>query len=79
LIQGAQFNLELQRCTAMTAGQRHQQAGREPSLSSGLDLASDQVDRTLAVDRQDIVGKAGKVHEGPPRDLSGLCLAHRLD
>ena len=41
LIKGTQLDLELQRCTAMTTGQRHQQAGREPSLSSGLDLASD--------------------------------------
>ena len=49
LIQGAQLDLELQRRTTMTAGQRHQQPGREPGLPSGLHLASDEVKRVLAV------------------------------
>jgi hypothetical protein len=66
LIKAIQLDLELQRGTAMAAGQRHQQPGRETGLPGGLDLASDQVDRTLAVDRQHIVGKAGKIHGDPP-------------
>jgi hypothetical protein len=35
-------------------------------LVGSLDLASDEVDRTLAVDREHIVRKPSQVHGDPP-------------
>jgi len=50
----------------MAAGQRNQQAGREAGLAGGINFELDEVDRALAVDRQHIIGKPGKVHSDPP-------------
>ena len=66
LIESVQLDLELQRRTAMAAGQRHQQPGRKAGLAGGLDLEPDEVDRALAVDRQHVIRKASKVHGNSP-------------
>src|SRR5438477_2046086 len=65
LIELLQFDLELQcRAVAMPAGQRHQHAGVEPVRAGGLDLAADEIEGALAVDRQHAIGKAGEIHRG---------------
>jgi hypothetical protein len=66
LIESGQLDLELQRRATMAAGQWHQQPGRKAGLVGGLDFASDEVDRTLAVDREHIVRKPSQVHGDPP-------------
>src|SRR6266550_1227964 len=65
LIELLQFDLELQgRAVAMPAGQRHQHAGVEPVRAGGIDLAADEIEGALAVDRQHAIGKAGEIHRG---------------
>src|SRR5215207_8558745 len=64
LIEARQLYLELQRRAALWTRERHEQAGLEPVLVSGLDLLPDEVDRPLTVDGQHVVGKAGEIHEG---------------
>src|SRR5215468_2741382 len=67
LIELLQFDLELQgRAVAMPARQRHEHAGIETGRARGLDLAADEIDRALAVDRQYAIGEAGEIHRGPP-------------
>src|SRR5207253_974422 len=75
LIELLQFDLELQcRAVAMAAGQRHQHAGVEPVRAGGLDLAADEIEGALAVDRQHAIGKSGGVlrvyHRGRPASMS---------
>ena len=62
----AQLDLELQRCAARAAPQGHQEPGVETIAARSLDLAMDAVDRALAIDRQDVVRKASKIHRGAP-------------
>src|SRR5947208_6019602 len=65
LIELLQFDLELQgRAVAMAARQRHQEPGVEPVRAGGLDLAADEIEGALAVDRQHAIGKAGEIHRG---------------
>src|SRR5205823_308071 len=52
------------RAVAMPAGQRHQHAGVQPVRAGGLDLAADEIEGALAVDRQHAIGKAGEIHRG---------------
>ena len=60
-----QLDLELQcRALAMAPGQRHQQPRVEALAARRLDLAADEVERALAVDRQHVIGKAGEIHGG---------------
>src|SRR5205823_11651943 len=50
LVELLQFDLELQRgAVAMAAGQWHQQARIEAVAAGGLDLAADEIERTLPV------------------------------
>src|SRR5438067_13177812 len=52
LVEFLQFNLELKPgAIAMAAGQRHPQAGVEAVSASGFDLAVDDIDRALPIDR----------------------------
>jgi hypothetical protein len=78
LIESGQLDLELQRRATMAAGQWHQQPGRKAGLVGSLDLASDEVDRTLAVDRERIVGKPSQVHGDPP-GVGSTISRHRSD
>src|SRR5947207_12671244 len=67
LVELLQLDLELQRrALAMAAGQRHQKAGVEAVAAGGFDLAADEIDSALPVDRQHIIGKAGEIHRWAP-------------
>src|SRR5205823_12997846 len=55
--------LELQsHAIAMSPGQRQQGPSVEAVVAGSLDLAANELDRALAVDRQHVVGKSGQIH-----------------
>src|SRR5205085_5560376 len=54
----------LQGRAAVAAGQGDQQAGIELVLAGRCDLALDEFDTALPVDRQQLIGKPGDIHEG---------------
>src|SRR4051812_28561734 len=70
LIQARQLDLELQSRAAQGTREGHKQAGFQALCHCRIDLAPDQIDRAVAIDRFDLIRKPSEVHallRGPPR------------
>ena len=62
LVEIGEFDLELERSSALSPCQWNEQPRIELTMASGLDLALDEFDRALAIHRQYVIRKAGNVH-----------------